>query len=366
MGDTGVLVATHLGRSLDVVGISTRPALVSGQELGTRLARPDDWRRNHLVTFPRFKRLDRVRTVHGSIARVDADERVVHVDPVDGPPVELRYDILVVATGVTNGFWRQDRVETMDQIEAGLASVAAQIAAAPTVAVVGGGPTGVSSAYNLARQHPDKAVHLFHSGAEPLPGYHPKARRAVVRELTEHGVHLHPGHRACVPDGFTGDRLTTEPIEWTTGQDPFAADLTLWATGQVTPNTGFLPADMLDEQGFVRVDEDLRVPGRPEVFAIGDVAATDPHRCSARNWGWRVVAHNVKALAGKGPTAELKRFKAPEHRWGSILGVQDDGMRIYQPNGTSFRIPKWAVQPLLFDLLTKVGIYGGVRRSVAR
>ena len=33
MGDTGVLVATHLGRSAEVVGISTRPALVSGQEL---------------------------------------------------------------------------------------------------------------------------------------------------------------------------------------------------------------------------------------------------------------------------------------------------------------------------------------------
>ena len=41
MGDTGVLVSTHLGRSFDVIGVSTKPALVSEQELGTRLADPE-------------------------------------------------------------------------------------------------------------------------------------------------------------------------------------------------------------------------------------------------------------------------------------------------------------------------------------
>ena len=43
LGDTGLLTARHLSRHADVVGISTKPALVSGQELGMRLARPDEW-----------------------------------------------------------------------------------------------------------------------------------------------------------------------------------------------------------------------------------------------------------------------------------------------------------------------------------
>ena len=38
LGDTGLLTARHLSRHVDVVGISTKPALVSGQELGMRLA----------------------------------------------------------------------------------------------------------------------------------------------------------------------------------------------------------------------------------------------------------------------------------------------------------------------------------------
>ena len=37
LGDSGVLTAIRLARQFDVVGISTKPALVSGQELGIRL-----------------------------------------------------------------------------------------------------------------------------------------------------------------------------------------------------------------------------------------------------------------------------------------------------------------------------------------
>ena len=45
MGDTGVLVASRLSRDFQVTGISTKPNLVSGQELGKRLADLDWWQR---------------------------------------------------------------------------------------------------------------------------------------------------------------------------------------------------------------------------------------------------------------------------------------------------------------------------------
>ena len=96
------------------------------------------------------------------------------------------------------------------------------------VLVIGGGATGVSVADNLARRG-GSDVHLFHSGEQPLPGYHPRARSWIVRRLTDDGVTLHPDHRAVMPPGFAGDRLTTEPIEWSTGQPPFTADVALWA-----------------------------------------------------------------------------------------------------------------------------------------
>ena len=113
MGDTGVLIATRLARSCEVVGISTRPALLSGQELGNRLTDHASWARNYFVPFPRFRRLDHVRTVHGRITSVDFDRSLVHVELAGGAVAIEPFDVLVIATGASNGFWRHDRVENL-------------------------------------------------------------------------------------------------------------------------------------------------------------------------------------------------------------------------------------------------------------
>ena len=58
LGDSGVLTAIRLSGHADVVGISVKPALVSGQELGVRLSRPTDWARDYWIPFDRFRRLE--------------------------------------------------------------------------------------------------------------------------------------------------------------------------------------------------------------------------------------------------------------------------------------------------------------------
>ena len=60
---------------------------------------------------------------------------------------------------------------------------------------------------------------------------------------------LHPGHRAVLPDGFTGDQITGGPVRWSTGQPHASADAVLWAVGRVRPNTDWLPAEILDDEG---------------------------------------------------------------------------------------------------------------------
>jgi hypothetical protein len=72
LGDVGVLTAIRLSRHADVVGVSVKPALVSGQELGVRLSRPDDWARDYWIPFDRFRRLDRVRIIQGTLESATA------------------------------------------------------------------------------------------------------------------------------------------------------------------------------------------------------------------------------------------------------------------------------------------------------
>ena len=121
LGDTGILVATRLSRSYRVIAVTTRPALVSGQELGARLTDPERWKHSYFVPLSRFRRLDDVDIHHGRIASVDLHAASVCVQRADGSTEDIRYDALVIATGVSNGFWRDDRVED-------LAAAAARIA----------------------------------------------------------------------------------------------------------------------------------------------------------------------------------------------------------------------------------------------
>ncbi len=361
LGDTGVLVATRLARSCHVIGVSTRPALVSGQELGTRLTDLPRWRRTYLVPFRRFRRLDAIDLVHGRIMHTDLSSSTVEVETASGDHRTISYDTFIIATGVSNGFWRHDQIEDLGTIEDSLGAVNDRLASASTIAVVGGGATGVSVADNLARRG-GAGVHLFHTEDEPLPGFHPDVRRWITHRLMTDGVVVHPQHRAQVASGFIGDTLTTDPIEWSSGQAPFVADIVLWAIGAARPHTSFLPSTVLDDGGFVQVNTHLRVPGFPNVFAVGDVAASDPLRSSARNWGYRVIVANVRAhLSGR--DTKFRTFKPAPYRWGSLLGLQSDGLTVVQPNGRRIRIPRPIAQRLLLGTFVQRVLYGGLRRA---
>lgn len=357
LGDTGLLTAIHLSRHADVVGISAKPGLLSGQELGLRLTRPAEWVRDYWIAFDRYRKLDRVRTVHGTLTGLDLAARTVAVRRPDGTATVEPYDVLVISTGTRNGFWRQPALETTEQIEAGLRESHERLAAADSVMVIGGGAAAVSTALNTATAWPEKQVDLHYPGDRALPHHHRRVWAVLEGRLRALGVGLHPGHRAVVPDDFDCDAITTDPVRWSTGQADSKADAVLWTIGRVRPNTEWLPPTLLDEDGFVQVDEYLRVPGHEGVYAIGDVAATDPLRTSARSRADHLLAHNIRVGLGRG---KLKPFTPARRRWGSVVGAQRNALEVFAPGGQSFKLRPWS---LLQPLVVRRAIYQGIRRA---
>lgn len=358
MGDSGLLTALRLARSAEVVGISAKPALVSGQELGVRLTRPVEWARDYLVPFDRYRALHDVRTVQAELTGLDAAARIVHAHRPDGTEITEPYDALVISTGVSNGFWRRPGLQSTAAVHADIAAAHQRLAAAASVAVIGGGAAAVSAAANVAARWPDKDVHLYFPHDRALREHHRRVWDHLQRRLIRLGVRLHPSHRAVVPDGFDCDQITSGEVRWSTGQPLAHADAVLWTVGRVRPNTGWLPPDMLDADRFVAVTPDLRVPGYPGVFAIGDVAATDPLRSSARNRADGLLARNILAERAGRP---LRAYRPPRRRWGSVIGIQDDGVEVFAPNGRPFRIPAWPVRRILMPWIVRRGIYRGIR-----
>ena len=356
MGDTGVLVASRLSRDFTVIGVSTKSNLLSGQELGKRLTDLTWWQSNYNTPLTQFKALRGVTLVHGKADCVDMAENAVTVERIDGEIESIRYDYLVVASGTSNGFWRTDRVQSAREIADDLLLEAQRIRSASSIVVVGGGPSGVSVALNIKCADSKKRVTLCISTDLPLPGYHRDARTFYQSALSEAGVEIICEDRVTeVDESQSSGTLTLASGATVSG------DAIIWAIGRRKAHTDFLPDHLLDAERFVKTLPTLEVEGTANVFAIGDVASTDPSRSSARNWAYNILVHNLKRKA-KGKTAN-KRYQPPARRWGSIVGPQENGLTLHQVNGKQTRLSKRLVDKLLLPVIVRRIIYRGVHNT---
>ncbi len=207
----------------------------------------------------------------------------------------LAYDYLVLATGgVTSYFghpeWEQFapglksledalRIRSRILLAFELAETEpnpARQAQLMTMAVVGGGPTGVELAgafAELARHvlkrdfrniDPRQArVLLLEAGPAILASFPSELSASALQQLQDLGVEVRTSARV--------KSLSQGRVELESG-DIIEAGNIIWAAGiSATPLTRKLGVE-LDRAGRVKVKADLSLPGRPEVFAIGDMA----------------------------------------------------------------------------------------------
>lgn len=208
---------------------------------------------------------------------------------------DLGYDYLIVATGATHTYFGHDEWEThapsMKSIEDALdvrrrlliAFEEAELADDPelkaawlTFVIVGGGPTGVELAGSLAEmardalsgefRHIDPAtarIILVEGVERLLPSFPEKLSDWARRDLERLGVDVRTGTLVRSIDG-TGVEFDETRIE---------ARTVLWAAGVRASPLGELLGAPLDRAGRVLVEPDLSVPGHPEAFVVGDLAA---------------------------------------------------------------------------------------------
>ncbi|GIU88545.1 MAG: pyridine nucleotide-disulfide oxidoreductase [Acidimicrobiia bacterium] len=242
-----------------------------------------------------FRGAPNVRIRMGEVVAIDTDRRAVRLGDGD----EIAYDHLVLAAGSTTDFFGNDEIakhalglkdlaealqlrnHVLECLERATATAdARERERLLTFCIVGGGPTGVEFAGALAElvrlvlphEYPEIApsdvrIVLLEGADRLLSTFAPSLSAYARRELERRGVDVHTGtlvasaghDRVRTRDG---DEIATATMVWTAGVRP--APLAA-AAG--------LP---VGRSGRLRVDERLRVPGAPGVWAIGDAAdATD-------------------------------------------------------------------------------------------
>ncbi|MBF6547590.1 NAD(P)/FAD-dependent oxidoreductase [Nocardia brasiliensis] len=132
-----------------------------------------------------------------------------------------------------------------------------------TVAVCGGGLTGIEAAAEIAENHPGLRVTLISSG-EPGAMMSDKARAYLNRAFDRLGVVREIGRAVTkvLPDAVELAGGTVVP-----------ADLTLWTTGVRVAPLASAAGIATDERGLIVVDETLRSVSHPNIHAVGDAAA---------------------------------------------------------------------------------------------
>ncbi len=231
-----------------------------------------------------------VEVLMAEVTGFDLDRRVVET-----PDAKISYDYLIVAAGASHAYFGHDDWEPfapgLKTIEDALeirrrVLLAFELAerqahtgesAVPlNFVVVGAGPTGVELAGTLAEICRHALAHEFRSidparthivliegGPRVLPAYAEDLSRSAQDQLHRLGVEVR-----------TSAMVTQiEPGAVYLGETRLPATVVLWAAGVAASPLGKSLGSSLDRAGRVLVQPDLSLPGHPDVFVIGDLAA---------------------------------------------------------------------------------------------
>lgn len=197
--------------------------------------------------------------VQGKAVSIHFDDNKVTVETADGEKV-LSYDILVIATGTATKFhgWKVNESHLL--AKSAIEEAAQQIKAAKSIAVVGGGPTGVETAGEIAHNNKGSKVTLYTGLLGPLSAF-PTLVDGASAKLKALGVEVVNEVRSKSIEGNT--------IHLDSGESR-TFDLVIDSSVH-TPNSDFVPQSAKDESGFVVTDRHLVVEGTTNVVALGDI-----------------------------------------------------------------------------------------------
>jgi NADH:ubiquinone reductase (H+-translocating) len=277
-----------------------------------------------------FRRQRNVRVRMGRVQSIDVVQQLVHT--TNGAPIP--YDTLVVAAGAVSDSFGvpgvdqhafalksiEDAVRFRTHLLALFEAAAADRAdvgeGSLDVVVCGGGPTGVEMAGGvlelyarvLAKDFPQldvarARIALVEAGPRLLPTFSEASSNHARHTLEHRGVE--------VITGVGVERVEVDAVHLSDGRR-IVAQTVVWAAGvRASPIAAMLDVP-LTRGGRIAVEPDLSVESRPEIFAVGDIAADKyvplPQVAQPAIQGGRHVAAQIEhRLAGR-PT-EPFRYK---------------------------------------------------------
>ena len=229
-----------------------------------------------------------ISVIMAGVEGIDPVAKVVRTTTRDYP-----YDFLIVATGARHSYFGHDDWEMFapglkslpDALElrrrillafetAETARDESSLQAALTFVVIGAGPTGVEMAGAISelakrtlvddfRQIRTGHARIILLDAAPrvLPTFTPGLSKSAHEQLKQMEVEVRVGTKVL---NVTGEGVQLE-------NEFISARTVIWAAGNSASPLAKQLGGETDRQGRILVNQDLSVPGHPQIFAVGDI-----------------------------------------------------------------------------------------------
>ncbi|MBF6180731.1 NAD(P)/FAD-dependent oxidoreductase [Nocardia otitidiscaviarum] len=354
-GYAGIMAANRLTQRDDVTVTVINPRSVFVPRL--RLHQLVGGTHDAVVEYPDVL-AEGVRLVVDNVTGIDAAGRGVTL--AEGG--RIGYDYLVYAVGSGSAGPRvpgaAEFAYPIATLEAArrLRSVLYDTPMSAAVTVVGGGPTGIETAAELAEQ--GRSVTLICGGGLG-PYLHPRARRTARKYLTKLGVGLLEGPDTAVA------AVTSDAVELRDGRT-LASRVTIWTAGFGVPELAARSGLRTDAAGRLLTDETLTSVDDERIVAAGDASAPSdlPFRMSAYAAGC-LGAHAADTvlhrIAGERPTPIDLSFPAMCISFGRRTGIfqlgrkDDTALPLYFTGFAGRKLKEFSCAASVDHLVTEAG-----------
>lgn len=212
--------------------------------------------------------------IQGTVEKVDLDKQRIYLKHSD---VELEYDNLIIATGTRTEcpILKLDNIKSQAFSIQELTKMAEDIKSADSIAIVGGGVSGVEVAGELGSTYGrTKSIDLYTGSSGLLPEFKQCHRDTVSKKLSGMGVQIiaqrvdidNESHSIIFHDGTKKKYSVVIPCH------------------KHTPNTEFLPASVLNESGYIQTDNNFRLKQYHNVICLGDILEITVNSCVDLNF----------------------------------------------------------------------------------
>lgn len=209
----------------------------------------------------------------------------------------------------------------MSEAKASLKKQQADVAAATSFLIVGGGAVGAEFAGEVLAAHPNKKVTLVTRDSVLLgKQWVPKFPAKVEGQLQRMGAEILYDSSVDL-EGVETNVLLSSPQDFKAGSTTVSADFVLIATGG-KPNVEIVPEAALSE-GRIAVDSNLRLtyaPLKERYFALGDAANAEGAKTHyVSKFQAAVVANNIVAVIKS--SSALQEWKPPSPLLAVVSGL---------------------------------------------